>query len=173
MKPFRFGSMFSGMEAASLAWTPPPLAWQCAFVAEHDPEAKSKAEQHAQALLRQRYPNVPNLGDVTKFQEWDDYAIDLLVGGSPCQGLSVAGLRKGLSDPRSSLMLVYGATAARFRPPWILWENVPGVLSLDRGRAFATFLGLLSGRRINAPDEGGWPNTDIIVSDLLAERPLH
>lgn len=137
-----FGSICSGMEAASLAWT--PLGWRCAFVAEHDPHGPKKGLQPAQSLLAHRFPDVPNYGDVTKFKLWPDHAIDVLVGGTPCQSFSVAGLRKGLADPRGSLMLLYGAIAARYRPRWLVWENVPGVLSSNGGRDFGTFLGMLA-----------------------------
>ena len=68
---------------------------------------------------------------------------DVLVGGTPCQSFSVAGLRKGLNDPRGNLMLVYGAIADHFRPTWIVWENVPGVLSSNGGKDFGSFLGML------------------------------
>ena len=131
--PLVFGSVCSGMEAASLAWL--PLGWRCAFVSEID---KTPC-----ALLAQRFPETPNFGDMTQFKEWPDAAIDVLVGGTPCQSFSVAGLRKGLADPRGSLMLVFGAIAQRYRPRWIVWENVPGVLSADGGRAFGAFLGML------------------------------
>ena len=114
------------MEAATLAWA--PLGWKCAFLSEID-----KAPS---ALLEQRFPDVPNFGDMTKFEEWPDVAIDLLAGGTPCQSFSNAGLRRGLSDPRGSLMFTYGAIAQRYRPTWIFWENVPGVLSSNDGRDF-------------------------------------
>jgi DNA (cytosine-5)-methyltransferase 1 len=81
---------------------------------------------------------------MTGFMEWPDAAIDVLVGGTPCQSYSVAGLRKGLDDPRGALMLVYLAIARRYRPKWMVWENVPGVLSSDDGRAFGTLLGGLA-----------------------------
>src|SRR6185437_2410388 len=90
------------------------------------------------------YPDVPNLGDMTKYQEWPDATIDLLVGGTPCQSFSVAGLRKGLADPRGNLMLTYLAIAERYAPRWVVWENVPGVLSSNGGRDFGTFLGGLA-----------------------------
>lgn len=122
------------MEAASLAWQ--PLGWRCAFVSE--------IEKAPSALLAQRYPDVPNHGDMTKFEDWPDYAIDLLAGGTPCQSFSVAGMRKGLADPRGSLMLTYGAIAKRYRPTWLFWENVPGVLSSNGGRDFGAFLGMLA-----------------------------
>jgi len=80
---------------------------------------------------------------MTKFQEWPDESIDLLVGGTPCQSFSVAGLRKGLEDPRGNLMLTYLAIAQRYRPRWLVWENVPGVLSSNGGRDFGTLLGAL------------------------------
>ena len=81
---------------------------------------------------------------MTKFEEWPDVAIDLLAGGTPCQSFSVAGMRKGLADPRGSLMLTYGAIAKRYRPTWLFWENVPGVLSSNGGRDFGAFLGMLA-----------------------------
>src|SRR3982751_5104381 len=83
-----------------------------------------------------RYPRVPNHGDITKFRDWPDAAIDVLVGGTPCQSFSVAGLRKGMADPRGNLALTYLAIADRYRPEWLVWENVPGVLSSNRGRDF-------------------------------------
>jgi DNA (cytosine-5)-methyltransferase 1 len=95
-------------------------------------------------VLAHHYPTTPNLGDMTKYQEWpDDLSADLLCGGTPCQSYSIAGLRKGLDDPRGDLMLTYGAIAAKYRPRWLGWENVPGVLSSNGGRDFGTLLGLL------------------------------
>lgn len=128
-----FGSVCSGIEAASVAWH--PLGWRAAFVSEIEP--------FPSAVLAHHYPSVPNLGDMTRFQEWPDAAIDVLVGGTPCQSFSVAGLRKGLSDPRGNLALVYLAMADRYRPEWLVWENVPGVLSSGGGRDFGAFLGAL------------------------------
>jgi DNA (cytosine-5)-methyltransferase 1 len=84
------------------------------------------------------------MGDMTKYKEWDIGAIDLLVGGTPCQSFSVAGLRKGLADPRGNLALVYLGIADLFKPKWIVWENVPGVLSSGGGRDFGSFLGALA-----------------------------
>jgi DNA (cytosine-5)-methyltransferase 1 len=125
-----FGSVCSGIEAASVAWS--PLGWQSAFFSE--------IEAFPSAVLSHRHPDTPNLGDMTKFKEWPDAAIDVLVGGTPCQSFSVAGLRKGLDDPRGNLMLTYLAIADRYRPRWLVWENVPGVLSSNAGRDFAAFL---------------------------------
>jgi len=125
-----FGSVCSGIEAASVAWH--PLGWRAAFVSEIEPLPC--------AVLKHHYPDVANLGDMTKFKGWPDATLDVLVGGTPCQSFSVAGLRKGLDDPRGNLMLTYLAIADRYRPRWLVWENVPGVLS-DRGNAFGAFLG--------------------------------
>jgi DNA (cytosine-5)-methyltransferase 1 len=129
----KYLSVCSGIEAASVAWH--PLGWQ--------PVAFSEIEPFPSAVLAHHYPNVPNLGDMTKFTEWPDEPVDLLVGGTPCQSFSVAGLRKGLEDPRGNLMLTYLAIAQRYRPRWVVWENVPGVLSSNGGRDFGTFLGAL------------------------------
>jgi DNA (cytosine-5)-methyltransferase 1 len=127
-------SVCSGVEAATVAWH--SLGWQ--------PQWFSEIEKFPSAVLKHHYPAVPNHGDMTKFKEWnDDRPIDVLVGGTPCQSFSVAGLRKGLDDPRGNLMLTYLAIAERYAPRWIVWENVPGVLSSNRGRDFGTFLGAL------------------------------
>jgi DNA (cytosine-5)-methyltransferase 1 len=129
----RYGSVCSGVEAATVAWH--PLGWR--------PQWFSEIEAFPSAVLAHHYPDTPNHGDMTKFKEWNDAPIDLLVGGTPCQSFSVAGLRKGLDDPRGNLMLTYLAIAARYSPKWLVWENVPGVLSSNRGRDFGTFLGAL------------------------------
>ena len=126
----KYGSVCSGVEAATVAWH--PLGWE--------PQWFSEIEKFPSAVLQHHYPNTPNLGDMTKFKEWNDDPIDLLVGGTPCQSFSVAGLRKGLDDPRGNLMLTYVAIAARYKPRWLVWENVPGVLSSNGGRDFGTFL---------------------------------
>lgn len=132
----RFGSVCSGIEAASVAWN--PLGWKAQWLSEIEPFPCS--------LLAHHYPDTPNLGDMTKYNDWptdDKHAIDLLCGGTPCQSFSVAGLRKGLDDPRGNLMLTFGAIAAKYRPQWLVWENVPGVLSSNGGRDFGAFLGML------------------------------
>ena len=126
-------SVCSGIEAATMAWR--PLGWK--------PVAFSEIEPFPCAVLAHHYPHVPNWGDMTRFQEWPDAAVDVLCGGTPCQSFSVAGLRKGLADPRGNLMLTYGAIAGRYRPSWLVWENVPGVLSSNGGRDFGAFLGML------------------------------
>jgi len=126
-------SVCSGIEAASVAFT--PLGWKAV--------AFSEIEPFPCALLAHHYPDTPNWGDMTKFKDWTDEPIDLLCGGTPCQSFSVAGLRKGLADPRGNLMLTFGAIAAKYRPQWLVWENVPGVLSSNGGRDFGAFLGML------------------------------
>ena len=108
------------------------------------PAAFSEIEPFPSAVLAHHYPAVPNVGDMTKFKEWDIGAIDLLVGGTPCQSFSVAGLRKGLEDPRGNLALVYCGILDRFKPKWFVWENVPGVLSSSGGRDFGSFLGAVA-----------------------------
>jgi len=129
----KYLSVCSGIEAATVAWH--PLGWT--------PVAFSEIEPFPSSVLAHHYPSVPNLGDMTKFKDWNIDAIDLLVGGTPCQSFSVAGLRKGLDDPRGNLMLTFGAIAAKYRPKWLVWENVPGVLSSNGGRDFGAFLGML------------------------------
>ena len=129
-----YGSVCSGIEAASVAWS--PLGWQCRFVSE--------IEKFPCAVLKHHFPSVPNFGDMTKFMEWPDDRIDVLVGGTPCQPFSIAGLRRGLADPRGNLALVYLAILDKYRPRWCIWENVPGVLSSNRGRDFGSLLGGLA-----------------------------
>jgi DNA (cytosine-5)-methyltransferase 1 len=131
----RYLSVCSGIEAASVAWH--PLGWQ--------PIGFSEIEKFPSQVLETRFPGVRNYGDMTKFREWDidRGAIDILVGGTPCQAFSVAGLRRGLEDPRGNLALTFVAMADWYRPEWILWENVPGVLSSSGGRDFGAFLGAL------------------------------
>jgi DNA (cytosine-5)-methyltransferase 1 len=129
----KYLSVCSGIEAASVAWK--NLEWK--------PTAFAEVEPFPSAVLAHHYPTVINRGDMIKFKEWPDEAVDILVGGTPCQSFSIAGLRKGLADPRGNLMLTYLAIAERYRPKWIVWENVPGVLSSNGGRDFGTFLGSL------------------------------
>ena len=128
-------SVCSGIEAATVAWH--DLGWK--------PLGFSEIEKFPSEVLAYHYPNTPNLGDMTKYKEWDfgSNRLDLLVGGTPCQSFSVAGLRKGLDDPRGNLALTYVGILDKFRPKWCLWENVPGVLSSGGGRDFGAFLGAL------------------------------
>jgi DNA (cytosine-5)-methyltransferase 1 len=115
----KYLSVCSGIEAASVAWA--PLGWK--------PVAFSEIEPFPCAVLAHRFPDVPNWGDMTKYEDWPDADVDVLCGGTPCQSFSVAGLRKGLADPRGNLALTYLAIAAKYRPRWLVWENVPGVYS--------------------------------------------
>ena len=126
----KYLSVCSGIEAATVAWH--PLGWQ--------PVAFGEIEKFPCQVLQHHYPDTPNWGDMTKFKEWPDADVNVFVGGTPCQSFSVAGLRKGLDDPRGNLMLTYLAIAARYRPQWLVWENVPGVLSSNAGLDFASLL---------------------------------
>lgn len=127
----RFGSVCSGIEAASVAWH--PLGWRASFLSE--------IEAFPRAVLSHHYPEVPLHGDFTTIRAGEYEPIDLLVGGTPCQSFSVAGLRGGLDDDRGNLALEYLRLADRLRPRWLVWENVPGVLSSNRGRDFGAILG--------------------------------
>ena len=126
----KYLSVCSGIEAATVAWH--PLGWQAVAFGE--------IEKFPSQVLEHHYPDTPNWGDMTKFKEWPDADVNVFVGGTPCQSFSVAGLRKGLDDPRGNLMLTYLAIAARYRPQWLVWENVPGVLSSNGGLDFASLL---------------------------------
>ena len=131
----RYLSVCSGIEAASVAWE--SLGWT--------PVAFAEIERFPSQVLAHHFPGVPNLGDMTKYKDWniDRDAVDLIVGGTPCQSFSVAGLRKGLEDPRGNLALTFIGMVDHYRPEWVIWENVPGVLSSSGGRDFGSFLGAL------------------------------
>lgn len=129
----KYISLFSGIEAASVAWE--PLGWE--------PMAFSEIEPFPCAVLAQRFPDVPNLGDVTKI-DWGGFierngVPDIVVGGSPCQSFSIAGGRESLQG-QSALCFEYWRAVRDLRPRWFLWENVPGVFS-TRDNAFGQFLG--------------------------------
>jgi DNA (cytosine-5)-methyltransferase 1 len=153
----RFGSVCSGIEAASVAWH--PLGWQAAWLAEIEP--------FPCAVLAHHYPDVPNLGDMTTIQRrlltGEVEAPDVLAGGTPCQAFSVAGKRESLADARGNLSLIFCEIAdaidhvrhARGDAPGIIvWENVPGVLS-TRDNAFGCFLGALAGSGCELQPAGG------------------
>ena len=127
----KYASVCSGVEAASLAWI--PLGWEAVWFSEIDP--------FPCAVLKERFPKVPNIGDMTKI-EGEKYrgTVDLLVGGTPCQGFSVAGKQGGINDPRSALCLSYCRLLETMRPRWFVWENVPGVFSTNGGADFREFL---------------------------------
>lgn len=161
----RFGSVCSGIEAASVAWE--PLGWQ--------PMWFSEVEPFPSAVLAHHWPHVVNHGDMTKLAEQaanDNVAPpDVLVGGTPCQAFSVAGARKGLEDERGILTIKYvelaneidaKRIAAGDSPAVIVWENVPGVLS-DKGNAFGAFLGLLAGESCELQPPGKrWQNAGFV-----------
>jgi len=160
-----FGSVCSGIEAASVAWH--PLGWKAAWLAEIEP--------FPSAVLAHHYPDTPNLGDMTKISArvltGDVVAPDVLVGGTPCQAFSVAGLREGLNDGRGQLTIKYMelANAIDFirqrrgeEPAVIVWENVPGVLS-DKTNAFGCFLAGLAGESVELKPAGGkWSNAGCV-----------
>ena len=107
------------------------------------PSFFSEIEAFPRAVLEHHYPEVPVHGDFTTIGADQYGSIDLLVGGTPCQSFSIAGLRKGLDDDRGNLALEFLRLAQRKQPKWIVWENVPGVLSSNGGRDFGSFLGAL------------------------------
>jgi len=134
-RQIRYASVCDGIGAVHVAWK--TLGWRCSWTSEIEP--------FPAAVVEQRFGLV-NLGDVTEITEGmlhEQETVDLLVGGTPCQSFSVAGLRRGLADPRGNLALRFVQLAAVMQPQWIVWENVPGVLSSNKGRDFGTFLGAL------------------------------
>lgn len=153
----KYGSVCSGIEAASKAWE--PLGWKPAWFSEIEP--------FPSAVLAQHWPEVSNLGDMTKIADavraGEVEAPDVLVGGTPCQAFSIAGLREGLSDDRGQLTLSYVELAnaidakrrERGEPESIIvWENVPGVLS-SKDNAFGCFLAGLAGESSELQPSGG------------------
>lgn len=162
----RFGSVCSGIEAASVAWE--PLGWKAAWFSEIEP--------FPSAVLAHHFPDVPNHGDMTALPErilsGEVEAPDLLCGGTPCQAFSVAGLRKSLDDDRGNLSLIFTEVADAIdsvrtisgkQPAIIFWENVPGVLN-TKDNAFGCFLGQLVGADSPlTPDSGRWPCAGYVV----------
>jgi DNA (cytosine-5)-methyltransferase 1 len=128
-----YGSVCSGIESASLAFK--PLGWKCAFLSEIDPFPR--------AVLQHRFPDIPLHGDFTTIEPGMYEKIDLLVGGPPCQSFSIAGKREGMKDARGNLTIEFARLAQRLKPKYILFENVPGILSSGRGRDFGAFIGAL------------------------------
>jgi DNA (cytosine-5)-methyltransferase 1 len=130
----RYLSVCSGIEAFSKAVDGLP----------YSAVGFSEIEPFPCAVLSARYPFVPNMGDMTKINGWALRGqVDLLVGGTPCQGFSHAGLRGGLRDPRSGLAVHFVRLAAELRVPWLLWENVPGALSTSGGGDYRAFVSAL------------------------------
>jgi DNA (cytosine-5)-methyltransferase 1 len=141
-----YGSLCSGIEAASVAWM--PLGWECKFVAEIEPWCCS--------LLQHYYPDVPNLGNMLQIdgKVWRGM-VDVLIAGTPCQSFSVAGKRRSLSDKRGNLTLKFVELIHDIQPRFVVWENVPGVLSTS-DNAFGCFLAGLVGA-----DEAVLPEPDM------------
>lgn len=168
---FEFGSVCSGIEAASVAWE--SLDWKAAWLAEIEPFPSS--------VLARHYPNTPNLGDMTtiadRITSGEIKAPDLLVGGTPCQAFSVAGLRGGLSDERGALSISFVRLANAIDdvrnvggklPAIIVWENVPGVLS-SKDNAFGCFLAGLAGESEPLQPSGGkWTNAGCVFGPQRA-----
>lgn len=123
-------SVCSGIEAASVAWE--PLGFKPIGFAEIEPFPCE--------LLKQKYPAVKNYGDITQYEKWNIGQFDILAGGTPCQSFSIAGKRGGTADERGALMYAYLGIVEAYRPRWIIWENVPGVLSSNSGYDFTSFL---------------------------------
>ncbi|WP_407692630.1 DNA cytosine methyltransferase [Pseudomonas pisciculturae] len=171
MPDITYGSVCSGIEAATQAWH--PLGMRAAWFAEIEP--------FPSAVLAHHYPDVPNHGDMTKLAALvlasKIPAPDVLVGGTPCQAFSVAGMREGLTDPRGALTIKYVELAdavdyvrAGQRKPAsvIVWENVPGVLS-DKGNAFGCFLGALAGEDCELQPPGKkWQNAGCVYGPKRA-----
>lgn len=127
----KYMSLCSGIEAASVAWS--SLGWS--------PTAFSEIEKFPSRVLAYHFPDVPNLGDMTKI-DGRQYcgSVDIVVGGTPCQDFSIAGKRAGLDGERSGLALHFVRIISEIKPKWVIWENVPGVFSTNGGRDFGTFL---------------------------------
>lgn len=153
----RYLSVCSGIEAATVAWD--PLGFE--------PVAFSEVEPFPSAVLAQHYPDVPNLGDMTQI-DGSKYngSVDLLVGGTPCQSFSVAGLRGGMADPRGNLALAFLGLVDTIRPKYFVWENVPGVLSSSGGRDFGSFVSAVA----QLGYRGGWRVLDAQYFGLAQRR---
>jgi DNA (cytosine-5)-methyltransferase 1 len=171
MNKIKFGSVCSGIEAASVAWH--PLGWEAVWLSEIEP--------FPSAVLAHHYPTVPNLGDMTTLPErilsGEVEAPDVFCGGTPCQAFSVAGLRNSLDDARGNLSLTFVGIAnaidhvrsvRRDRPAIIFWENVPGVLS-TKDNAFGCFLAGIAGEdNPLEPPRGKWTNSGYVLGPKRA-----
>jgi DNA (cytosine-5)-methyltransferase 1 len=122
----------------------------------------SEIEPFPCAVLAYHWPDVPNYGDMTAWRDWPHHDLDLLIAGTPCQAFSVAGLRQGLDDARGNLTLEFARYADHVRPRFVLWENVPGVLS-DKSNAFGCLLAGLAGCDAQLLPRGGrWTNAGFV-----------
>lgn len=167
----RFGSVCSGIEAASVAWE--PLGWQAAWFSEIEP--------FPCAILKHHYPDVPNHGDMStlpdRIRAGEVKAPDLFCGGTPCQAFSVAGLRRSLDDDRGNLSLVFCEVANAIdavrstrgnKPCIVFWENVPGVLNTD-DNAFGCFLAGLAGETVPLEPAGRrWTDAGVVLGPTRA-----
>jgi len=163
-----YATVCSGIEAATSAWE--PLGWEPVWFSQYDPEHnyKTQGPDFPSRVLEHHYPHISNLGDMLKLRDKDEYKtseFDLLVGGTPCQAFSIAGLRTGLGDERSNLALEYIRILGEKRPGWFVWENVPGVLSSNGGSDFACILSGFTGRDI-APQK--FEKAGIIQGDFYS-----
>lgn len=149
-------SLFSGIEAASVAWE--SLGWKPVVFADVEP--------FACAVLKHHYPDVPNVGDVTAYDWWQYHGqVDVMIGGPPCQAFSVAGLRESLQDDRGNLSLAWARAINAVNPGYAVTENVPGWLSTS-DNAFGCFLGAVVGADaplVASPKHGRWPNAGMVV----------
>lgn len=166
-----YGSICSGIEAATFAWE--PLGWKAAWFSE--------IEAFPSAVLAERWPEVVNLGDMTKIaaavRAGDVQAPDVMVGGTPCQAFSIAGLRNGLADARGQLTLSYVELANAIDDKRIergeeeaifVWENVPGVLT-SHDNAFGCFLAGLAGESSELHPSGGkWTHSGCVYGPQRA-----
>lgn len=144
-----YGDICSGISAPTLA---KPDHWRCAFYSE--------IEKFPRAVLQHHYPDTPLHGDFTTIRRDDYGSVDVLIGGTPCQSFSVAGKRLGLDDPRGNLSLEYVRLGKRISARWLVWENVPGVLSSGGGKDFAAFISAVTGHEYGVPKDG-WGNAGI------------
>ena len=163
----KFGSVCSGIEAASVAWH--NLGWSASWIAEIEP--------FPSAVLAHHYPDVPNLGDMTQLPEkilsCEIEAPDIFCGGTPCQAFSIAGNRNSLDDARGNLSLIFCEIAdaidtVRSIPTIIFWENVPGVLN-TKDNAFGCFLAGLAGEDGELKPSGKkWTNAGCVFGPKRA-----
>ena len=152
----KYLSLYSGIEAATIAWE--PLGWE--------PMAFAEIEPFPSAVLAERWPDVPNLGDVTTvdWEAWqrENGTPDVIIAGSPCQAFSVAGNRRSLEDARGNLTLFTAELVRFLRPGFFLWENVPGALS-TKDNAFGCLLGELVGAgEPLVPSGKRWTNSGLV-----------
>lgn len=167
----RFGSVCSGIEAASVAWN--PLGWEAAWLSEIEP--------FPSAVLKHHYPSVPNLGDMSilpdRVLSGEIEAPDILCGGCPCQSFSVSGAKRSLSDSRGNLTLIFCELANsidtvrkqnELLPAIVFYENVPGILN-TKDNAFGCFLAGLAGESMPlVPTGSKWTNSGVVFGPQRA-----